>query len=60
VSDNSYTQVASHQYSVSRKKETKMFTCNIFYKSSAILMIFGQFQEYICCKIVHTLSTSPE
>jgi len=35
------------------EKETKLFFCNIFYETSAILMNFGTcFPEEICCKII--------
>jgi len=38
-------------YSVSRKKETKTFFCNTFYKTQAIPMKFGTlFLEWICYK----------
>jgi len=30
-----------YYYTVSRKKETKMFFCNICYKTLAVLMKFG-------------------
>jgi len=41
------------EYTVFWNKETKIFFCDIFYKTRVIFMIFGTWcLELLCCKIM--------